>query len=161
MDLSIDIVLPCADKYLALEKSLLSLKKNALWPYFKVFVVLSGEYREKRELLPMLQDELSRKYGDNIVILMDRAKSGYCTPGSARNTGINACRSDYIAFLDASMEACSDWLAEVDNTVDGLLGNTVYQPNGFVGLIGCLSTYGDNGRIATVPGTFIRRDKCG
>ena len=62
--------------------------------------------------------ELIRKYIDRgCPVRLCQTKQAL--PGRGRNVGVNAASCDWIAFIDAGVLPCSDWLAQLRSSIKG------------------------------------------
>ena len=100
--ISVDIVIPCYNVEKVIEKCVLSLSSQA-YPKNKYHCYFVNDASTDRtaEILNSFKND------DGITVIHHEQNRGL---SSARNTGINKCNGDFIAFLDGDMTVENNWL---------------------------------------------------
>ena len=100
--ISIDIVIPCYNVEKVIEECVRSLS-HQIYPdnKYHCYFVNDASTDRTAEILDSFNNN------DNITIIHHEKNLGL---SSARNTGINKCNADFIAFLDGDMTVENNWL---------------------------------------------------
>tara|TARA_B100000902_G_C27240701_1_gene879827 strand:- start:173 stop:1069 length:897 start_codon:yes stop_codon:yes gene_type:complete len=100
--ISIDIVIPCYNVEKVIEECVRSLY-HQIYPdnKYHCYFVNDASTDRTAEILDSFNNN------DNITIIHHEKNLGL---SSARNTGINKCNADFIAFLDGDMTVENNWL---------------------------------------------------
>ena len=100
--ISVDIVIPCYNVENIIEKCVRSLSSQA-YPKNRYHCYFINDASTDRT--PEILDNFNNV--DNITVIHHKKNLGL---SSTRNTGINKCNADFIAFLDGDMVVESNWL---------------------------------------------------
>lgn len=109
-DVAMSVVIACYNGESTLGMQLDALARQVDAPPFEVVVADNNSTDGSAAL--------ARSYADRLDVRVVDA-SAVKGPGHARNVGVAAARSDYIAFCDADDEVADDWLASAYAALDG------------------------------------------
>jgi len=122
---SIDIVIPCYNVQEVIEKCVRSLSSQA-YPKnrYHCYFINDASTDGTAEILDSFCND------KNITIIHHKKNLGL---SSSRNTGINKCNAEFIAFLDGDMTVENNWLESFlpyfKKNIIGVMGNNIPPPD--------------------------------
>ena len=149
---TIDIVIPLYMPNNSI-KLLLYCLLNQTHQAQNIIIINSGASREINNFI----DDLNNHYP-----MIIHKKINRLNPGSARNYGLQFCKSDYVAFLDVSTFPELNWINKnltyiYDNNLSIIFGSRLTLANSFSKKINKWSSYG-NSSYEALTGTIIKID---
>jgi glycosyltransferase involved in cell wall biosynthesis len=146
----ISVVIPALDAADHLAELLRAVESQTLPPREVVLVDSSRSDRTEK---------LIRSWRGRIPVIYRRV--GFAYPGHARNLGVAAAGSDWVAFLDCRTLPAAGWLLECATVaeregVDFVGGAVSCSADTFFKMCLMATTYG-GGAVRSLPGSLVRR----
>ena len=150
---TVSIVIPVKNEALSIIDLLESLISQSLLPS-EIIIVDSGS----TDLTTDLIEEAVHKGTNGINVLIIRNPGGL--PGANRNLGVAAASSEWIAFIDAGIIPCSDWLAElcssaIDTNSKSVFGVCHFDSYTAFEMAVCALSYGCGSRRPVLPASLF------
>lgn len=152
---SIALVIPCRDEQTNLNDLLHSI---TAWTKQADEIIII----DSSQIPTIIPNDFIDFCSTNVITLAHKQFDKLIFPGHARNIGIDASRSNLVAFLDVKTIPSIDWLERnfelmQDNSADGVWGKTIYKCSQNKQRIIRAATYGKL-PVKTLPGSLIKKD---